>query len=129
MSHGIAGYWQANSVTFDSAAFNGAAFNSAALDGGNRVTVSPMKAGPRGEPVPDIWEIDLSQLDAARNFANFLMLTSDHSTGPQPPITIAGATIEFGKPAREYRYGQYTILVWDKNILSLLPAAAWPNGF
>lgn len=77
-----------------------------------------------GEPPPRPRNIDLPQIDAARNYGDFLVLTSDHSTAPQPPITIAGAAIEFGRPARVYRYGQYTILVWDKNILSLLPAAA-----
>jgi len=27
----------------------------------------------------------------------------------------------FGTPARTYRYGQYTIFVWDKNLLTVLP--------
>ena len=27
----------------------------------------------------------------------------------------------FGTPARTYRYSQYTIFVWDKNLLTVLP--------
>ena len=27
----------------------------------------------------------------------------------------------FGTPARTYRYSQYTIFVWDKNLLTILP--------
>jgi len=27
----------------------------------------------------------------------------------------------FGTPARTYRYGQYTIFVWHKNLLTVLP--------
>jgi hypothetical protein len=31
---------------------------------------------------------------------------------------VAEATAKFGKPARTYRFGQYTILVWRKNLLT-----------
>jgi len=108
LSRGIGGYWQADSVTFDS---------------GNQVTVTPVQAGPGGEPVPDIWEIDVTQLDAARNYGDFLVLASG-STPRQAPITVAGAIREFGQPARVYHLRQYTILVWDENILSLLTVPA-----
>jgi len=82
-----------------------------------------VEAGPGGEPVPDIWEIDVTQLDAARNYGDFLVLAPG-STARQAPITVAGAIREFGQPARVYHVQQYTILVWDENILSLLTVPA-----
>jgi hypothetical protein len=104
LTNGIGGYWQANSVT---------------LDSGMRVTVRPVKGGVGGRAIPDLWEIDLSQLAAAQNSANFLVLTSG-SAAANPPITRAGATRQFGEPAHIYHYRNYTILVWNKNILSSL---------
>jgi hypothetical protein len=109
LSRGIGEYWQADSVTFDS---RGA------------VTVTPVRAGPGGAVIPDIWEIDLAQLDVTRHYyGDFLVLTSG-STASQPPVTVSGASREFGPPIRTYHYQQYTILVWGKNILPLLQQPA-----
>jgi hypothetical protein len=105
LTSGIAGYWQSNSVTFDSRA---------------KVVVRPVKGGAGGRPVWDIWEMYLPQTDAAHNYANFLVLTTPGPTAAQPPITRAGATKRFGPPARVYHYERYTIMVWNHNLLSSL---------
>jgi hypothetical protein len=45
---------------------------------------------------------------------------ADGEQPPSPPRLSAGEAgvrRAFGKPAREYRVGQYIIMVWDKNLL------------
>lgn len=103
LTSGIAGYWQANSVTVDS---------------GSAITVRPVKGDSAGRPVPYIWETYLPQF-APGNYADFLVLTTG-ITAADPTITEHGAAAAFGKPARVYRYQGYTILVWHENLLSRL---------
>jgi hypothetical protein len=104
LSNGLAGYWQSNSVT---------------LDSGTRITMRPVKGGVGGRPVVYVWETDLSQLNPETNSADFLVLTSGHSAA-SPAISEAGAIKAFGKPVTIYRYQDYTIMVWDKNLLRFL---------
>lgn len=112
LRNGLAGYWQANSVT---------------LDSGTRITVRPVTGGAGGRPKVLVRETDMTQLSPAANYANFLVL----ATGPnraRPPITEAGATREFGKPTGIYRYQNYTIIVWNKNVLVPLAVRSDPGG-
>jgi hypothetical protein len=104
LSNGLAGYWQANSVT---------------LDSGTRITMRPVEGGSGGRPVLEIWETDMTQVNPAANSANFLVLKSGAGKA-SPPITEAGAIRAFGKPGTIYRYQDYTIMVWDKNLLHFL---------
>jgi len=104
LSQGIAGFWQANSVT---------------LDSGGRVTIRAV----RGYPVPGLnpypWELDVA-LDNSRAYdVNFLVATAPRSQGGST-VTEPMAIARFGKPRRVYRYEQYTILVWRENLLSVL---------
>jgi hypothetical protein len=108
LTSGIGGYWQANSVTFNS---------------GTKVTVRPVKGGLAGKPIWDIWEIYLPQTDAAHNYADFLV-TANGPQAARPPITTPGVVKRFGKPAHVYHFEQYTIMVWNHNILSSLKLPA-----
>ncbi|HSZ39757.1 MAG TPA: hypothetical protein VK817_07350 [Trebonia sp.] len=101
LTNGLAGYWQTNSVTFDS---------------GGQITMRPVNGGKDGRPVVKLWETDTAQLNPATNSANFLVLTTGH-LAPSPPVTEKGAEAKFGKPSHVYHYDGYTILVWKKNIL------------
>jgi len=108
LTSGLAGYWQANGVILASAA------------GGNpAVEVRPVK-GNNGRPVPYRWETYLPAYSPVTNRADFLVLTTG-LLGPQPAVTEAGAAREFGAPAHVYRFRQYTILTWNRNILRRLP--------
>jgi hypothetical protein len=104
LDSGISGYWQANSVV---------------LDSGTKITMRPVTA--QGSTlVPYAWELDARQLDPSTSYANFVVVAAPGTVHSQV-VTEGRAIATFGKPARVYRYQQYRILVWDKNLLSLLP--------
>jgi hypothetical protein len=101
LTNGLAGYWQTNSVTFDS---------------GGRVTMRPVMGTKNGQPVVKMWETDATQLNPATNSANFLVLATGRQA-PSPAVTEKGAEAEFGKPSHVYHYKGDTILVWNENLL------------
>jgi GNAT superfamily N-acetyltransferase len=101
LTSGIGGYWESSVVTVGS-------------DGA--VTI---RAVVPGSLQPDLWESKSSWYDARSNRATFLV--TDSASGffnywqPNPAAVAA-----FGRPARTYHVGPYTIFVWDKNLLVLL---------
>jgi hypothetical protein len=105
LTYGLGGYWQANAVT---------------LESGGRVQVrSILAAGP--VVIRDDWETEPGWYSPARHQATFLVLSQNApGAGPFPPIASVRAT--FGQPASISYVGQYTVLVWNKNLLSELPA-------
>jgi hypothetical protein len=106
LNSGMAGYWQANSVMFDS---------------GARIAMRPVKARDDGKAVvPYPWELDTRRLDPRTDYANFVVATAPGTFGGDT-VTEGQAIATFGRPARVYRYQGYAILVWNSNLLSLLP--------
>jgi hypothetical protein len=100
---GLASYWDASSVTVGS---------------GGKITM--LAVGIHGwnrRLAPDKWESDLRLADRATHNANFVV------TGPDHIIPAKLAIQMFGNPARTYRYGAYTIMVWDENLLGELDPA------
>jgi hypothetical protein len=95
LTEGLAGYWEADSVTFDS---------------GGRVTVAPLAPGTT---VPYHWEAKAAWFDARSRYANFVVIKAPSTWAPRG----------FGPPARTYHYDEYTIMVWHKNLLPLLSEA------
>jgi len=101
LTSGIGGYWESSVVTVGS-------------DGA--VTI---RAVAPGSLQPDLWESKSSWYDPRSNRATFLV--TDSAPGffnhwqPNPAAVAA-----FGRPARTYHLGPYTIFVWDKNLLVLL---------
>ena len=101
LTSGIGGYWESSVVTVGS-------------DG--TVTI---RAVVPGSLQPDLWESKSSWYDPRSNRATFLV--TDSASGffnhwqPNPAAVAA-----FGRPARIYHVGPYTIFVWDKNLLVLL---------
>jgi hypothetical protein len=104
LRQGIAGYWQASSVTVDS-------------DG--QVTMRAVNHDYAGAAslAPYRWESDMTAFNPRTNDANFVVATAPGSYW-SATVTAAEAIAKFGEPARTYRFGQYTILVWRKNLLS-----------
>jgi len=102
LSSGLAGYWDADSSTLDSA---------------GRVVVRTVRFRAGQGLVAYPWEIDTRLYDSGANDANFLV-----ATGPGSPsaVTVPEAVAAFGRPYRSYRYQGYTILVWQQNLLGLL---------
>jgi hypothetical protein len=106
---GLAGYWQANSTTLNS-------------DG--KIQLAPVIAY-QGKLVAYTWEARQSWYDPRLHDASFLVTVlspTSERTYAQP----YEARATFGPPVHTYRFRRYVVLVWDKNLLTMLrmPAAA-----
>ncbi len=101
LTYGLAGYWQASSVTVDS-------------DG--RVAV---RALAPYSTQPYLWLAKASWYDPTAHWANFIVI--DTQTSRFANWLPRAAIVRYaGAPARTYRTGPYIIMVWDKNLLSSL---------
>jgi hypothetical protein len=101
LRYGLAGYWEANSVT---------------LASGQRVQVRPVAPALRGRVGPYPWESQASWYDRKHHDANFVVLNPSHSN--DQGVTYARVVATFGNPARTYLAGPYRVLVWHKNLLA-----------
>ncbi len=100
---GLSGYWESNIVT---------------LTSGNQVQIRLVNVS-RGRLVPGGYELNTHWYDPDRNTANFVVLTP--GIPGYPGFTQQRAVLAtFGTPARTYHVGSYTILVWNKNLLTEL---------
>lgn len=99
LTYGLAGYWQASSVT---------------VEGDGRVAIRALAGGSIR---PYLWLAKTSWYDSAPHRATFVVI--DTQT-PTFAAWLPRATVEryFGPPVRTYHTGPYTILVWDKNLLA-----------
>jgi hypothetical protein len=103
LTHGVAGYWNADSTT---------------LDTQGRVVIAPLKYYHGRGLEPLLWEIQPRLFDRSDNDPNFLVATAP---GAPSAVTPAEAVAAFGQPYRRYFYQGDTIMVWHKNLLSELP--------
>jgi hypothetical protein len=103
LTYGLADYWLANSTTVAS---------------GGKVAVRAIQTGPQA--LPYLWEAEPGWYSPAAHLANFVVLPS---TGQEPgtwPPTAASVLRLFGQPARVYFLADYTVLVWNTNLLAKL---------
>jgi hypothetical protein len=100
LTSGISGYSQANIVTVTS---------------GGAISLRPVVAKGRFIAA-ETWNADSSWYDPSSHRANFVVLSSfgAFEVGGQQAVAT------FGRPARTYRYRDYTIMVWNENLLALL---------
>jgi hypothetical protein len=102
LTYGLSGYWTSSSVTVDS---------------GNHVQVRALRVDDLS---PDLWMSKPSWYDPRLHDANFIVLDSEPGNfsffEPNAPIIQY-----FGTPAQTYRFGPFTVLVFDKNLLWDLP--------
>lgn len=98
---GLAAYWQANGTT---------------LASGGRVQVSPVCARA-GRFTREQWESESAWYDPQRQYADFLVLGGSAFCNN---ATVAQASAAFGRPAQTGHVAGYTILIWDKNLLTRL---------
>jgi hypothetical protein len=114
LTYGLSWYWDASSLT---------------LTSGNEVKVRPVVAERAGlEPY---WQMtQRAWYDPATNYANFVLFnTGQVQPGPFQGFTAVQAFTKykavlerFGRPNRVYHDGPYTVWVWNKNLLTQLPA-------
>ena len=98
---GLSGYWESNVVT---------------LTSGDRVQIRTRGNASGGRLVPSTFEAKAQWYDPDRNTANFVVLFP--GVAGYPGFTQEQAALAtFGKPARTYHVGSYTVLVWNTNLL------------
>jgi hypothetical protein len=102
-SHGLAGYWQADSTT---------------LDAGARVTVSSVGHGRGGRVVPGNWETSTLLYDPSRRYADFVVVKDSGTYSTR--WLRAAAERTFGPPQQTRVAGPYTIMTWHGNLLAQL---------
>jgi hypothetical protein len=101
---GLTGYWEASTIR---------------LDSGGRITMGAVLITRSGRLGPYSWLMDLRLFDPTTHRANFVVVAPGKVS---TAVTVAQAVATFGQAARTYRYGPYTVLVWDKNLLPELAA-------
>jgi hypothetical protein len=102
LSYGLSGYWTSSSVTVDS---------------DNRVQVRALMQFTMKR---DLWMSNVGWYDPKLHYANFIVL--DSAAGFfnhwEPRALVRKY---FGRPARTYQIGRYTVLVWNRNLLNSIP--------
>ncbi len=102
LRYGLSGYWASSSVTVDS---------------DNRVQVRALMQYTLKR---DLWMSKADWYDPALHYANFVVLDSQpgYFSHWEPRALVRKY---FGTPARTYRTGPYTIMVWKNNLLDSIP--------
>jgi hypothetical protein len=110
LTSGLAPYWEADSVTFDSK---------------NRVTVAPVILNQAGELIGVNRASEQEWFDPARYDARFVVVSpeSQGCTGGSTAQWLAAVRTQFGAPARSYQVGEFQVLVWNQNLLDNLQEA------
>jgi hypothetical protein len=104
---GIAEYWAADSLTADT---------------GGAVQILPVQL-TGGRLAPNLWETDAPWFDPGSHYANFLIVSAPSGSDPHP-MTRLEAIAALGAPWRSYSYQGDVILVWQKNLLTLVSPSA-----
>ena len=87
------------------------------MDSGERVEIRALMQFTMKR---DLWMSNVSWYDPKSHYANFIVLDSrpgfmDHW---EPRALVRKY---FGRPARIYHTGPYTIMVWNRNLLNSIP--------
>jgi hypothetical protein len=101
LRYGLGGYWESSIVTVET-------------DG--QVKVRALLKNTMGR---DLWLAKPSWFDPASQQANFIVLDSTPSYMYWEPRALIAKY--FGRPAREYNVGPFTVMVWDRNLLPSVP--------
>jgi hypothetical protein len=102
LRYGLGGYWESSIVTVET-------------DGQVKV-----RALLKPTLAPDLWLAKPAWYDPAGQQANFVVLSSTPGfmNNWEPRALISKY---FGRPARVYNFGPYTVMVWDRNLLASVP--------
>ena len=98
LTSGLSGYWQANSMT---------------LDTGGKVHLAPLtSAGKYGY----LWESKASWFDPDVSSANFIVANTQQAPGSV--VSLKQVLVWYGKPAKIYQFQEFSIAVYDRNLLA-----------
>jgi hypothetical protein len=106
---GLAAYWQANSTTVTS---------------GGKVLVAPLTVYANAARH---WESYAGWYDSSQRRANFVIAAANPSQIPGGALSTATVRKSFGRPDHEYAVGNYTIMVYDYNLLTKLGGRSFPG--
>jgi hypothetical protein len=108
LTSGIGQYWTANLTT---------------LASGGQVRVAPVSSPAGRTAYP--WVARPEWYDPAVSSANFVIA----GTNSQDSTTLRASDVRraYGPPARQFRYGQYIIMVYDRNLLREIPRPVQPH--
>jgi hypothetical protein len=101
LRYGLGGYWESSIVTVET-------------DGQVKVRALLKNSMRR-----DLWLAEPSWYDSASQQASFIVLDSTPGYLYWEPRALIAKY--FGRPAREYNVGPYTVMVWDSNLLPSIP--------
>ncbi|HMD92467.1 MAG TPA: hypothetical protein VKG80_07470 [Trebonia sp.] len=95
--------------------------NIVTVDSGGNVHLAVV-ADRGGRVRPQLYQSAASWYDPRLHYANFIVASTPPGTPAYAPDLIAAgdARRTFGPPARTYRFGGYTVMVWDVNLLTRL---------
>jgi hypothetical protein len=102
LRYGLSGYWTSSSVTVNS---------------GERVEIRALMQFTMKQ---DLWMSNMSWYDPRSHYANFIVLDSRRGfMNHWEPRALVRKY--FGRPARIYHTGPYTVMVWNRNLLNSIP--------
>ncbi len=101
LRYGLGGYWESSIVTVQT-------------DG--QVEVRALLKNTMGA---DLWQAKPEWYGPAGQQANFIVLSSVPGYLYWEPRALVAKY--FGRPARQYNVGPFTVLVWDRNLLPSIP--------
>jgi hypothetical protein len=103
LTYGLSGYWTSSSITVNS---------------GQQVKV---RALMQYTLKADLWMAKADWYNPKQHRANFVIMDSKPGNFShwEPYLLVKRY---FGTPARTYRLGSYTIMVWNRNLLKALPS-------
>ena len=92
--------------------------NVTTLDSGGSIRLRTVTWSRSGPAVPRLYQSSVSWYDPRTSYANFVVSgTADRGGDLIPRAEILALA---GPPARTYRFQSFTIMVWKKNLLTLL---------
>jgi hypothetical protein len=101
LTTGLAPYWESNITS---------------LDSGGRVRLAPLKPGGASA---NPYESDSAWFNPAVSRANFVVTVSSPASDAAL-VTPGEVQARFGPPARTYHFREYTVMVYDYNLLTRL---------
>ncbi|HZR50448.1 MAG TPA: hypothetical protein VFB06_13120 [Streptosporangiaceae bacterium] len=104
LTQGLAGYWQASSLTLDSR---------------DTVQVRAVAANRGVLASQDYWEASRAWYDPAKHYADFIVSMGAARNWSDQTL-VRQMEARAGRPAHVYRFGPYTIAVWHRNLLARL---------
>jgi hypothetical protein len=122
VSQDLANWLAANHLTYGLTSYGLA--NVTTLASGETVDLRPV-SWENNEVAGGPYEFDKSWYDPTLHYANFVVLIQPPY--PIDPITLSQVRGSFGKPQYVYYFRQYTIMVFNKNLLTdLVPSLTPP---